>query len=190
MKRHWRAGLTVLWILSAAAAFWHTGHLWFAAETPLHIGLDVTGSVFMVAGALLRLWSSIHIRRRKGKNLVTSGPYRYCRHPLYLGSALLMAGLCLISQYTLFALLSVVIWVPAYVLKMRFEESQLKARFGQEWCDYCARTARLLPRPASPRPSILTDKMSLLWRDALVEVPGILAFVVLAMILEYFEGAS
>ena len=55
------------------------------------------GAVLFGAGLLLTAWSKLALRRNA--ELATGGPYALCRHPFYLGNAMLDAGLCVMSGY-------------------------------------------------------------------------------------------
>jgi protein-S-isoprenylcysteine O-methyltransferase Ste14 len=84
---------------------------------------------------------------REHATLVTTGPYRVVRHPLYVNAALVFAALSLVTRSWWF-----VVWiVPALVLlsiRTRTEEANLEARFGDAWRAYAARTGRFLPKVA------------------------------------------
>jgi len=54
------------------------------------------GAALMAAGEAIRLWASGHLR--KNVELITSGPYRFTRNPLYLGRLLIFSGLCLMAR--------------------------------------------------------------------------------------------
>lgn len=85
---------------------------------------------------------------RDGHQLVTAGPYRYIRHPLYTFGALFYFALAAATAlWPVLALLAV-----AFVLLARRtvkEEENLVARFGDDYRRYMARTGRFLPRPGS-----------------------------------------
>src|SRR5688572_27344661 len=49
-----------------------------------------SGLVIAVVGECVRLWAAGHIE--KGREITRSGPYRFVRHPLYLGSTLIGVG--------------------------------------------------------------------------------------------------
>ena len=53
----------------------------------------LVGALLVVLGLTIRIWTFGHLR--KNAKLVTTGPYAYTRHPAYLGSTLILAGLFL-----------------------------------------------------------------------------------------------
>ena len=75
--------------LFAAVAFL----LFLARPTP---GLFLAGLTLVVAGEAVRFWAAGHLL--KTAELVTSGPYRYTRNPLYLGRLLILSGLCVMAH--------------------------------------------------------------------------------------------
>jgi protein-S-isoprenylcysteine O-methyltransferase Ste14 len=76
--------------------------------------------------------------------LVTSGPYRFTRNPMYLGMAFLYVGLAV--AFDLIWALIVLPFVIAAVdqLVIAREEAYLVRKFGQPYCDYMARVRRWL----------------------------------------------
>ena len=54
------------------------------------------GLALALPGEALRLWAAGHIE--KGREITRSGPYRFVRHPLYLGSTLLGVGFALAAR--------------------------------------------------------------------------------------------
>lgn len=73
--------------------------------------------------------------------LVTSGPYGWCRNPMYLGHLIFLAGLTLTLQSWLAAAMTVAsaVW---FHRRVRRDERRLRERFGQAYDDYCARVRR------------------------------------------------
>src|SRR5688572_8091399 len=55
-----------------------------------------TGLLISVAGEGLRLWAAGHLE--KSREVTRSGPYRFLRHPLYAGSALIAVGVAVASR--------------------------------------------------------------------------------------------
>jgi len=60
--------------------------------TPLSV---TVGFVFVALGEAVRFWAAGHLR--KTVELITSGPYRYTRNPLYLGRLLIFSGVCIMA---------------------------------------------------------------------------------------------
>jgi protein-S-isoprenylcysteine O-methyltransferase Ste14 len=78
------------------------------------------------------------------KTLITSGPYRFSRNPLYLGANVFIffgAALLLGSPTALFV---TAIHIPLMDLFIRREEKQLESVFGETWRDYKSRVRRWL----------------------------------------------
>jgi protein-S-isoprenylcysteine O-methyltransferase Ste14 len=82
---------------------------------------------------------------REQANLVTSGPYRWVRHPLYTVGALMFLGLSLLAANWFFPL---ILAVGSSVLNARtkIEEKRLIDAFGDEYRAYMQQTGRYLPR--------------------------------------------
>ena len=104
----------------------------------------VFGSLVICIGFLNRLWATYLFYKNNMKvivtapqrTLLTSGPFRYSRNPLYLGGNVLIffgAGLVLGSPA---ALVITALHLPFIDLFIRREERQLEQRFGDEWVRY------------------------------------------------------
>lgn len=76
--------------------------------------------------------------------VVIRGPYRFTRNPMYVGMALIQAGigLCLGSLWILLMLIPVLWWIRQHVITP--EEAYMEAKFGQTYRDYCAQVRRWL----------------------------------------------
>src|SRR5437868_9274998 len=113
----------------------------FARSTPASI---LAGSLIALPGEALRFWASGHLE--KGREVTRSGPYRFVRHPLYLGSAVMGAGF-IVAAHSWWATLIAVGYVTlTYVAAMRTEEAALEARFGGEYAAYRAGQAAPVSR--------------------------------------------
>ena len=76
--------------------------------------------------------------------LVTSGPYRYVRHPSYLAYFIMFFGLFLLLL-SLIALVPLIA-IPGYARLTTHEEELLVKRFGDAYVKYHKRTGRFLPK--------------------------------------------
>jgi protein-S-isoprenylcysteine O-methyltransferase Ste14 len=108
--------------------------------------------VGVLAGALL-VWTFRSLGKnltdtvvtRKQHTLVTSGPYRWVRHPFYVVVALSFVGNALAAA-NWFIFLSGALALGLIVMRTRIEEEKLLERFGDEYRAYRQRTGRFFPR--------------------------------------------
>ena len=77
--------------------------------------------------------------------LITTGPYRLIRNPLYAAGGLVFTGLGLVAA-SWFLIGGAGLALVLVRLRLPKEEAQLEARFGEEYRDYARRTGRFLPR--------------------------------------------
>jgi protein-S-isoprenylcysteine O-methyltransferase Ste14 len=115
---------------------------------PLYPELVGAGVLLTALGYGLSLWALWHLRgsfaiMAEARSPVTSGPYRYIRHPLYLGESLGMLGLCL-AMGTTAALLFWVVWTGMQLTRARIEEAKLAHQFN-DYKAYLGRTPFILP---------------------------------------------
>jgi len=82
---------------------------------------------------------------RKEHKLVTSGVFRYVRHPMYSAHWLWGVAQALLIQNWIAGLASLVIFLPLYLLRVRREEQMMLAQFGDEYRSYMNRTNRIFP---------------------------------------------
>lgn len=114
--------------------------------------LRLSGEVLMILGAILALWAFIAFRRartsvlpfRPASELVTDGPYRFTRNPMYVGMATVYAGASLAMNMALPLLLLPLALIAVYRLAIRPEERYLQQRFPEEYPQYRQRVRRWL----------------------------------------------
>ncbi len=109
------------------------------------------GVLVLGAGFLIFIWSvvargrySVSWGMPEDHRLVTWGPYRYVRHPSYLGYCLMFVGLFL-SWLNIVALVPLAA-IPGYAMLAEAEEELLTRRFGEEYTRYREKTGRFLPK--------------------------------------------
>jgi len=110
------------------------------------------GAVLTVAGLLVSVWARVHLGRnwsatitvKKDHELITSGPYRFARHPIYSGLLLAFIGSALACG-ELRAILAVTLAFWALWRKLRIEEQWMREQFGTAYDEYARRVAALVP---------------------------------------------
>jgi protein-S-isoprenylcysteine O-methyltransferase Ste14 len=113
----------------------------------LFVGPGVTrlGWVVSALGLALVIWAGVTMgsslspfpRPPRHAELVERGPYRFLRHPIYVGGFLFFAGLSLV--FSVYGLALTAVLGAFWVAKARLEERHLAARFP-EYADYRRRT--------------------------------------------------
>ena len=111
------------------------------------------GLVLTLAGYAGTLWCyatmgdtwRIGINRNEKNALVTCGPYRWVRHPIYSFQIVMLGGVLLLLPTGL-SLLMLGLHALCVRVKAADEEAYLAAVHGQSYRDYVARTGRLVPR--------------------------------------------
>ncbi|MFN7994009.1 MAG: isoprenylcysteine carboxylmethyltransferase family protein [Bryobacteraceae bacterium] len=93
-------------------------------------------------GLWLRGWAAGHLA--KNKDLATSGPYRYLRNPLYVGTLLVAAGLAIASLSVWLGALFAVVFLGIYLPVIQLEEEHLRTLFP-EYVEYSRRVPALIP---------------------------------------------
>ncbi len=84
--------------------------------------------------------------------LITSGPYRLVRHPIYSGLCLLNLGVGLAAANLIIACVWILGLALVLLRRVPREERSLEARFGDDWRRYALRRGRFIPRPWQPDP--------------------------------------
>jgi protein-S-isoprenylcysteine O-methyltransferase Ste14 len=124
-----------------------------SSAASMALPLALSGCLLALAGAALVLrsraelgpaWSFVP-KADQGTGLVTTGPYRFVRHPIYLGLALLAMGEALAfgSWPALMIVLSGI--VPTFAWRARAEEKLLSRTFGERYAVYRQRAKMIIP---------------------------------------------
>jgi len=123
------------------------------AAAPLPVWLRWIGVGLMAVAGCLVIWMFRSLGKnltdtvvtRKEHTLVTTGPYRWIRHPLYTSAALLVPASSLVTANWFFFVTGCVVML-LLVIRTRKEEENLVARFGDDYRNYMQRTGRFVPR--------------------------------------------
>jgi protein-S-isoprenylcysteine O-methyltransferase Ste14 len=138
-------GLTALSVVLLVRVFRGGG---LAVHSPV---LGVIGAVVFAAGIALAIWSRIQLGRNWGMpmtqkaepELVTSGPYRFVRHPIYSGLLAGLLGTALVTN--LIGLVIVAILGAYFYYCASVEEKNLTVTFPTRYPAYRASTKMLIP---------------------------------------------
>lgn len=115
--------------------------LWLATPTLQSV---MVGAVGALAGEALRLWAAGHLE--KSKEVTQSGPYRYTRHPLYLGSTLIGLGMAVAANDLIVAVIVLAYLGLTLTAAMRSEEAHLREKFGDAYDAYAQKRAPKVER--------------------------------------------
>ncbi len=160
-------------------------YLWRARPDWLSLAL---GATVAALGVFLRAMASGHVR--KNEQLATTGPYAYCRNPLYLGSIIIAIGFAIASRDVWVAVGILGLFVAIYVPVIRSEERFLRQHFA-EYESYARRVPLLLPRTLWFAGLTSGFSRELYWQhreyNALIGAAAMLAALVVKML--WFPGS-
>lgn len=118
--------------------------LWLATPTLRSL---LIGAAIAIIGESIRLWAAGHLE--KSKEVTQSGPYRYTRHPLYMGSSLIGIGMAVVANNLIVAILVVAYLALTLTAAMRSEEAHLREKFGDAYDAYAEKRAAPMIRQFS-----------------------------------------
>lgn len=125
--------------------------------TDLRFGMSdkaakILGISIVFSGMWLIIWAAVHLKGAflgevapRLEVLVQDGPYRFVRHPVYLGMAIALAGVPAALRSWLGLMGVFVLFLPSEIFRARLEEGALREKFGKEWEHYAANTGFFLP---------------------------------------------
>jgi len=119
----------------------------------LQMPITIAAIVLIVVGPAVALWGILYLGRSFGifvevRKVIFGGPYRWVRHPMYLGWICMCAGLALgFFSAAYFLLVAIHIFLMLY--RARLEEAAL-SDYSNEYRDYSRRTGFIFPRFRRP----------------------------------------
>jgi len=107
----------------------------------------------MFAGLFLRTWAfyslgrqfSWHLNKETQETLITSGPFRYLRHPGYSGAFLTYVSTAVFLHAWFSFTVSLVLLAAAFARRIYYEEKLLAESFGTDYSEYQQKVKRVLP---------------------------------------------
>lgn len=115
--------------------------------------LAALGTFVAAGGAVVLLWSRANLgdawsfipAAAEQSGLVTTGPYRLVRHPIYLGLSLIAAGQAMAFSSGAAFLGVLVAVIPSLLWRARVEEQLLATVFGDRYLQYRMKTSTIIP---------------------------------------------
>lgn len=95
-------------------------------------------------GEAVRVWAAGHLE--KSREVTRSGPYRWTRHPLYVGSSIMALGIVIASRSLSLGALATIYMTVTIAAAVRAEESFLRRTFGDAYDRYRRSEAEPMPR--------------------------------------------
>jgi protein-S-isoprenylcysteine O-methyltransferase Ste14 len=92
------------------------------------------GLLVALVGETMRIWAAGHLE--KGREVTSSGPYRWTSHPLYVGSSILALGVVIASRSVTLAVLAALYMGTTITAAIRTEEAFLRRTFGDAYDRY------------------------------------------------------
>lgn len=143
--------LQMLGIFLAGAGAVHGG---LPNAAPRSIAAGVVIAALLLNAAALFHWSaetmgknwSLVARTREDHELVTSGPFAYVRHPIYVSMLMFLFALAVATGHALHLLWAVPVFAAGTAIRIAEEEKLLRAAFGAAFEDYASGTGALLPK--------------------------------------------
>ncbi|WP_339671770.1 isoprenylcysteine carboxylmethyltransferase family protein [uncultured Roseovarius sp.] len=141
-----------VWLAGFLALAWLQSSLYGMGLSFGETWADLLGGLLVGGGILLVVMAAMEFRRHKTsivphetpERLIQSGIFRRSRNPIYLGDALILAGLILRWDAVLaLPLIPVFVWV----IEKRFvipEEDRMRRKFRMDFARYCEKTRRWL----------------------------------------------
>jgi len=121
-----------------SAELWHTG-AW-----------DIVGASLILLGILLPVWGARTFKRHETNilpykdpdNMVTDGPFKFTRNPMYLGMMLVLAGTAILVGTKLAPIFPLVFFAVANWWYIPFEEGRMAEAFGTNFSEYKSKVRR------------------------------------------------
>jgi protein-S-isoprenylcysteine O-methyltransferase Ste14 len=130
------------------SGWWNWANSWAIFQ---NLAVRIVGVILAAAGISFAIWARRHLgrdwsgtpRMKVGHELVTSGPYRFVRHPIYTGMLAALFGSALVAGPIWFVVF--VIAAAVFIRRIGIEEKYMMELFPDQYPAYRARTKTLVP---------------------------------------------
>jgi len=150
-ETHLGQSFGLMFAIIAAFLLPHLSIFRFVNFAPVNVTLDIIGAILCAAGGIFLVWArqtlgknwSQTVSAKHGHELVTSGPYRYIRHPMYAGGLIAAVGSAIVCGGAFVFLL--VILGAVFLWRVGAEDKLMMQQFPREYPEYKKRTKALIP---------------------------------------------
>lgn len=146
----------VLVLLFGFVLLYLPARLFSIVVRPARIGISQIGGIGICAtGGAIALWSVMNFALigrgtpapfAAPRRLVTRGPYRFVRNPMYIGVGLFFAGTAVFYQSSVLLAYVGLFVTASHLFVVLYEEPTLRRMFGSEYATYSSRVRRWWPR--------------------------------------------
>ena len=140
-----------LWVIgSFIYIFYPSAMAW--TRFPIPAWIRWSGVIITVVGMALEFSTQLNLGKNysttlhisEGQSLVTSGPYRYVRHPMYTALIMVGVGIGILSTSWYFLIPFIATGIVV-AFRIRREEEAMIEKFGDEYIQYAQVTGRFFP---------------------------------------------
>jgi protein-S-isoprenylcysteine O-methyltransferase Ste14 len=144
------AGIRILSVI-AIIILLQVSSFWRFFQYQLNYNIQIVGVIFCALGIVFAIWVRRHLGRnwsgtptmKEGHELITSGPYRFVRHPIYTGMLVALFGSALAGGLVWLVIL--VIFCVNFLYRIPVEERYMMELFPNQYPEYRTKTKALIP---------------------------------------------
>lgn len=149
---HWMVRVSrLLWLVSATYSWLDVRYGWTRFELPAAV--TEAAWLLLLVGLVIRTWAVVHlgrsftydVQRPAEGGVVRTGPYRWIRHPSYLGMCLLASLPGFLMGSLLGGIGLTLTTIPQTIVRIWAEEQMMEQEFGDKFRVYQRRSYRLVP---------------------------------------------
>ncbi len=138
--------LALFLIVWAIDSFFLKSSTFLSSQVPLYIRLIILAAALVAGIYLAKSGHGVVEGEQRPESVVSTGAFRYVRHPLYLASVLFYVGLAVSTASLIGLALAVAIFI-FYDYIAGYEEKLMEMKFGDEYRLYKQKTGKWLPKP-------------------------------------------